>query len=170
MENVEIKIRLDGFAQIQTKLGQMRARKCGVLVQCDTYFTCPEGRLKLREFPGKPAQLIFYRRLETGARRLSQFHILRVPRPDEFKAFIRKVLPVKVVVSKRRILYYFKSARIHLDRVRGLGTFLEIESEVRRGRASARKLLGQLLKDLGISAKDCIRQSYSDLLLAKTRR
>lgn len=163
MENLEIKIRLDSLPRMKAALGRIGARYCGVLRQKDTYFACPEGRLKLREFPGKPAELIFYRRAEKGARRLSSFHILKVDEPTVFAGFMRRVLPVRAVVEKKRLLYYFKSARIHLDAVKGLGSFLEIESEVRKGRAAARSLLDELMRELRIVPSDCIKKSYSDL-------
>lgn len=164
MENLEIKIRLDSFSRVKAALARMGARYCGILRQRDTYFSCPEGRLKLREFPGKPAELIFYCRVEKGARRLSSFDILCVSEPRPFRVFMGKCLPVRVVVEKKRLLYYFKSARIHLDTVKCLGNFLEIESEVRAGRTAARKLLNELMRELAISSGDCIRKSYSDML------
>ena len=168
MENIEIKIRLRDFGAVRAKLKKMGARSCGLLVQRDTYFTCPDGRLKLREFPGKTAQLIHYTRPETSARRLSRFNILPVEHPRQFAGFMARVLPVRVVVSKKRQLYYVESARIHLDKVRGLGSFLEIESEVRKGRPAARALMLRLMKELAINKRDCIRKSYADLLLKKT--
>ncbi|HOX23380.1 MAG TPA: class IV adenylate cyclase, partial [Elusimicrobiales bacterium] len=131
MENVEIKVRIKNFSAILAKLRTLKARRCGLLVQRDTYFACPNGRLKLREFPGKPAQLILYNRAERSADRLSRFHILEIRNPAAFTAFLRRIFPVWAVVSKKRELYYVKTARIHLDRVRGLGSFLEIESEVK---------------------------------------
>ena len=153
---------------MRSKLKKLGARNCGWLVQRDTYFACPEGRLKLREFPGKTAQLIHYTRPETSASRLSRFSILPVAHPRQFAAFMAQVLAVRVVVSKKRHLYYVESARIHLDKVRGLGAFMEIESEVRKGRPAARALMLRLMKELGINKRDCIRKSYADLLLEKT--
>lgn len=167
MENIEIKIRLRDFAAVRAKLKELGARPCGTLVQRDTYFSCPDGRLKLREFPGKPAQLIHYRRPETRASRLSSFHILRIDQPRPFAAFMGRVMPVLVVVSKKRVLYYVESARIHLDEVSGLGRFLEIESEVKKSRPAARALMARLMREFGINSRDCLRKSYSDLLLLK---
>lgn len=167
MENIEIKIRLRNFEVVRAKLKKLGARNCGLLVQRDTYFACPDGRLKLREFPGTPAQLIHYSRPETSASRLSRFNILPVPRPRQFAAFMARVLPVRVVVFKKRQLYYVESARIHLDKVSGLGSFMEIESEVRKGRPAARALMLRLMKEFGINRRDCIRKSYADLLLEK---
>jgi len=46
--NVEIKARLTDLESTQARLRDLGAEECGVLVQCDTFFRCNAGRLKLR--------------------------------------------------------------------------------------------------------------------------
>jgi predicted adenylyl cyclase CyaB len=77
------------------------------------------------------------------------------------------VLGIKVVVDKKRILYYYKNARIHVDTVKDLGNFMEIEVEVKKGDKQAETLMKELLEYLQIPKSDFIKNSYSDLLLKK---
>ena len=51
-----------------------------------------------------------------------------------------------MVVEKKRRLFLYKNSRIHLDEVRGLGTFIEFEVLVKHGKQQAQKLL-ELLSD-----------------------
>ena len=66
-------------------------------------------------------------------------------------------------VRKRREVWLYRNARIHLDTVEGLGRFIEIEVVVTDGMAQARALMKELRAVLGICAKDLIAGSYSDL-------
>jgi predicted adenylyl cyclase CyaB len=72
------------------------------------------------------------------------------------------------VVDKRREIYFVGNVKIHLDRVRGLGTFVEVEAMTRTG--DLRKVRAQAAKFqklFAISAADIVPLSYSDLLLKK---
>jgi adenylate cyclase class IV len=56
--------------------------------------------------------------------------------------------------------------QVHLDRVEGLGSFLEFELETEsdlRAMSKARDTVSWLQNRLGISAEDLVRSSYSDL-------
>ena len=66
-------------------------------------------------------------------------------------------------VRKRREVWLYKNARIHLDTVEGLGRFIEIEVVVTEGMPQARALMKELREVLGISAKDLIAGSYGEL-------
>jgi len=72
----------------------------------------------------------------------------------------------KAVVRKIRHLYLVGRTRIHLDRVEGLGDFLELEvvlageDETGDGEAEAHVLM----KQLGISRADLVPDAYVDLL------
>jgi adenylate cyclase class IV len=60
--------------------------------------------------------------------------------------------------------------RIHLDRVEGLGDFIEFEAVAADGEDPARftLLLASMRESLGIRDEDLLRGSYSDLLRATT--
>ena len=69
-------------------------------------------------------------------------------------------------VQKRRSLYFSGRTRIHLDRVKDLGNFLELEvvlgdnETAEKGIEEARVILGQL----GIEDSNLIQAAYVDLL------
>ena len=68
-------------------------------------------------------------------------------------------------VKKTRKLWTYKNTRIHLDRVNGLGDFLELETVV-QGKAVKKgiKEFNEVIKLLGINPSDSIAASYVDLL------
>ena len=66
------------------------------------------------------------------------------------------MLGVRACVRKRREVWLYRNARIHLDTVDGLGCFVEIEVVVTEGMAQARALMNELRDVLGISAKDLL--------------
>ena len=72
-----------------------------------------------------------------------------------------------VCVRKRRDLWLHQGTRIHLDRVDGLGTFVEIEVPFTGNAAAARRAMGRLTDCLGITAGDVVRCSYADLLAGR---
>lgn len=92
----------------------------------------------------------------SNARRLAVVHTLAM------------ALEQQVAVTKIRTLYLAGNVRIHLDRVRGLGTFIEFEAVVSRASEvlSARKKLDQLCSHFGIKQANLVSGSYADLLVA----
>jgi len=132
--------------------------------QRDTYFAARRGRLKLREQEGGPAELISYRR--DDALQAAESSYLRVPVPDPgtLSAALERALgPAVVVVSKRRRLLVWENARIHLDDVDELGTFVEIEIVGPGERAPAQ--MARLREALGIEDSALVAKGYADLLL-----
>jgi hypothetical protein len=53
----------------------------GLLHQRDTYFHAVQGRLKLREAAGSPAELISYRRADRDGPKVSNYRIVQVMDP-----------------------------------------------------------------------------------------
>jgi predicted adenylyl cyclase CyaB len=145
----------------------MKGVKQGVLHQTDTYFNVPKGRFKLRDEKAKGAYAIYYERGEKSTQRWSTYHTLAVPKHKEFRAFMKKALGVKVEVIKKRELWLWQNARIHLDTVTGLGSYIEIEVVVEKGEAQAQRVMDDLLAEFKVGKKDFIKKSYSDLLLKK---
>lgn len=159
----------EGSREICEGLG---AETKGVLVQEDTYFDVPRGRLKLRRERGVSAHLIAYERSNDSGQRQSRYRIVEVKDDLELEAALAGALGITVVVRKARQLFLYKGVRIHLDRVDGLGNFIEFEgvatpenSDLARFEA----LLANLRHSLGIQEADLIGRSYSDLALASTK-
>jgi predicted adenylyl cyclase CyaB len=163
--NFEFKAHLRDAAPVRATLQSLHARFLGTDHQVDTYFRVPEGRLKIRE--GRiENSLIFYRRTNTARARRSSVEMMLLPRRNSIRAILTRALGVLAVVDKRREIYFVGNVKIHLDRVRGLGTFVEVEAmtrtgDIRKVRAQAEKFR----KLFGVAAADIVPQSYSDLIL-----
>jgi predicted adenylyl cyclase CyaB len=142
----------------------------GVLSQRDTYFRVPRGRLKLREEEGAAAHLIAYERPDLVGQRESRYRIVDVEQPDELVAALSSVLGVRVVIAKERRLFLWEGVRIHLDKVDGLGDFIEFEAVAPAGSDLSREevQVKTLRQALEIDDADVIGVSYSDLALAGT--
>ncbi|MBA2429336.1 MAG: class IV adenylate cyclase, partial [Thermoleophilaceae bacterium] len=100
----------------------------GTLHQRDTYFHAVHGRLKLREQPPEPPHLIAYSRAAGQGPRPSLYRIAEVADPTVLAETLGDTLGVRVVVEKARRLLMWRNVRIHVDRVAGLGDFVELEA------------------------------------------
>jgi predicted adenylyl cyclase CyaB len=165
MRNLEIKATV-------VSLGAVRSRLCGLegasrlasLRQTDWYFRVPKGRLKLRQVGSRrDAELIAYLRPDKRAARTSEFQRLPTADAAGTRRLLDQILGAQGCVRKRREVWLYKNARIHLDTVAGLGQFIEIEVVVTEGMPQARALMKELREALGISAKDLIAGSYGEL-------
>jgi len=171
VRNVEIKARISSIGEIREKLAGMGvADPTSRLAQVDTYFDVPDGRLKLREFvddTSASSELIYYRRADETGAKLSEYYIAEVPDPEATKHLLSAALGVKAIVEKKRHLYMLGRTRIHLDKVKGLGSFLELEviladsETLADGEAEA----ASLIDNLGIHAADFVSGSYCDLMM-----
>jgi homotetrameric cytidine deaminase len=164
--NVELKATdPDPEATLERALA-VGARDQGVLVQRDTYFGAPRGRLKLREEEPGTAHLIAYERADEAAARTSAYRIAPVEEPAALRDALSASLGVKQVVEKRRRLLLWETVRIHLDDVAGLGRFVELEavaggeSDLTREHEQVRMLIDAL----GIASGSIQTGSYADAL------
>jgi homotetrameric cytidine deaminase len=146
---------------------ELGAEDHGVLVQRDTYFRVPSGRLKLREEQPGGATLVQYDRPDAAEARLSSYRLVPVEDPDGLRAALDASLGTLVTVHKERRLFLADGVRIHLDMVRDLGSFVELEgvatadSDLEPERAK----VAQLQAALGIGPEHVLTDSYSDRLL-----
>jgi adenylate cyclase class IV len=165
-KNIELKARCGDLAETARRALAAGAVRAGVLEQADTYFHVPNGRLKLRETVGKPAELIWYARANDPAVRDSNYYLIPTPDPEVTRVALGQALGVRGRVVKRRELLMYHNVRIHLDEVNGLGTFLEFEAVISPDAAEAISLerLATLTAALGVRDEDRIARSYSDLL------
>lgn len=97
------------------------------LTQTDTFFQVRVGRLKLREFADEPAELIYYRRPDATEPAESQYQRAAIADPHAVRELLTVALGARGQVTKRRLVYWVGRTRIHLDEVRDLGSFLELE-------------------------------------------
>jgi len=167
IRNYEFKARIEGIEQYEQQLLKLSPRFVGEDHQIDTYFNAPQGRLKLREGNIENA-LIHYDRQDLQGSKLSNV-ILYKHKPDgALKDILIRQLGIKVVVDKRRRIYFIDNVKFHLDRVAGLGTFLEVEAIDDSGCYTIEELKEQCDKYyeyFELNQQDLIEKSYSDLLL-----
>ncbi|MCU0252111.1 MAG: class IV adenylate cyclase [Vicinamibacterales bacterium] len=165
MRNLEIKAAVDSRAAVRRRLGGLDgATRHAILRQTDWYFRVPKGRLKLRVAGGsRNGELIAYVRPDRAEARTSEFQRLPATDAAGTRRLLERMLGASGCVRKRREVWLYRNARIHLDTVEGLGRFIEIEVVVTEGMAQARALMKELREVMGISAKDLIAGSYGEL-------
>jgi len=167
--NVEIKARCNDASFIRNYLLTNGADYKGTDEQTDTYFNVLNGRLKLREGHIEN-NLIFYERTNQAGPKNSHFQLVKIEDAMGLKEALTKSNGVKVVVKKKREIYFIKNVKFHIDEVPGLGSFTEIEAGNKTADLSQGELQAQCefyLKAFGIEEKDLIEVSYSDMLLQK---
>jgi len=164
--NVEIKARVDDPETLHA-LAQGLADEGPIeLMQQDTFFNCPNGRLKLRELSPQHGQLIFYRRDDTRGPKESSYLISPTSDPRSLRDTLAAALGISGRVSKRRLLFLAGSTRIHLDQVDGLGAFLELEVALEDGQSveDGKTIAHNLMKKLGIPENHLLDRAYVDML------
>lgn len=167
--NVEIKAKCSDASFIRKYLLANKAEFKGTDEQTDTYFNVPNGRLKLRE-GNIEKNLIWYERSNKTGPKDSHFQLVKVEDYRGLKELLLKSNGIKIVVRKKREIYYINNVKFHLDEVPGLGSFVEIEAGNILADLSQVHLKEQCnfyMKEFGIKDTDLIDVSYSDMLLEK---
>lgn len=165
--NVEIKAKCDDPVFIRNYLVANGADFKGTDEQTDTYFNVTSGRLKLRE-GAIENNLIFYERENKAGPKNSHFNLLKIEDTKELKEILVKSVGVKIIVTKKREIYYIQNVKFHIDEVPGLGSFIEIEAGNVIENLTEEKLKEQCnfyLSEFGIRQEDLIEESYSDMLI-----
>jgi adenylate cyclase class IV len=172
MKNLELKAVAPSLPHLRRALRKLGARRePRPLDQVDWYFAVPRGRLKLRQRKGKPAaELIFYVRPDAARARASEYQKLPVADARGMLRLLRTMFAPGVCVRKRRDLWFYGTTRVHLDRVSGLGTFVEIEVPFIRSAVEARRIMSMLSDRLSVRPSDALACSYADLLAGRTAR
>ena len=166
--NVEIKAICKNAEFIRKWLLRHKAEFKGIDHQTDTYFNTTKGRLKLRE-GNIENNLIFYERENHQGPKNSNFSLVKLGDAKRLKEILSKSLGIKIIVQKKREIYFIDNVKFHIDEVPGLGHFVEIEAGNLHADISEEKLRQQCdhyLKEFGIKEQDLIAVSYSDMLLA----
>ena len=164
--NIEIKASCADPDHVRRYLQDNNASFKGVDDQVDTYFHANHGRLKLRE--GRiENNLIYYQRNDQPGPKSSHFNLVKSEDPEGLKEVLSKSMGIKVVVRKKREIYYIDNVKFHIDEVDGLGSFVEIEAGNLLADLSREQLQAQCdyyIKALGIREADMLDRSYSDML------
>lgn len=167
--NVEIKAKCPDPSLVRNYLLNQGAEFKGTDNQTDTYFHVSTGRLKLRE-GNIENNLIFYERNDQPGPKSSRFQLVKISNLEGLKSVLEKSCGIKMIVRKKREIYYIGNVKFHLDEVPGLGSFVEIEAGNILADKTESELLEQCsfyLKEFGIKEANLISESYSDLLINK---
>src|ERR1700733_7779560 len=125
--NIEIKARVEDIEALTAKVTPIAAHGPIEIIQDDTFFGCDAGRLKLRTFAVGEGELIFYRRNNQTGPRESFYVRSSTSAPDTMREALSLAYGQAGRVQKHRTLFFVGRTRVHLDRVSGLGNFLELE-------------------------------------------
>jgi len=164
--NVELKTRVRDLDLVRANAAAIAAGPPRIIGQRDTFFVVPRGRLKVRAFADGSGELIAYERADERGPRQSTYTRVECADAAALCDALARVLVVRGVVLKRRELFMAGRARIHLDVVESLGSFVELEvvlaegDSLERGHREAR----DLLKALGIPEDALVPDAYIDLL------
>jgi predicted adenylyl cyclase CyaB len=165
--NVEIKAICNDLSFVRGYLLNHAVIFKGLDEQTDTYFNVNAGRLKLREGTIEN-NLIFYNRANKAGPKSSRFHLVKIEDANGLKEALERSCGIKMIVRKRREIYYIDNVKFHIDEVPGLGSFIEIEAGNILANKTEAELLDQCnyyLKEFRINEDDLIAESYSDMLI-----
>ena len=167
--NIEIKARIDSVeALLPLAVALSEDRSAQRILQDDSFFRVTSGRLKLRVFGDGSGELIHYQRADAQGPKSSDYLIAAAPEPDTLRELLARANGLMARVRKERLLVLVGHSRIHLDRVEGLGDFLEIEVMLQPGQSEAEGqiIALDLMQQLGVAAQDLVGGAYVDLLAA----
>ncbi len=164
MQNIEFKAELRDLDAAAVQCEALGGAYIGRLIQTDTYFRLPDGRLKQREQEGHDTEWVFYHRLDRVRPRMSNYTILTDAQAK--RRWGTHSLREWVRVHKTRDLWMLENVRVHLDAVDRLGTFLEFEAQVSRtyGVEACHRRLKELRDIFAPVLGEAVAVSYSDLM------
>ncbi len=167
MQNIEIKAPVRDVAALTARIEKLGAAREWIRGQRDVFFRVPEGYLKLRTVEGGPGELIAYHRAPGSEPRPSDYDIAPVDDPARLERVLARSLGVRGVVRKTRALYLWRHTRIHLDRVEGLGDFMELETVIDGiTPATARAETDAVIGSLALDPATFLDRPYLELLEA----
>jgi predicted adenylyl cyclase CyaB len=164
--NVEIKARIESVEAMAARVAALADRGPIEIDQDDTFFTCSQGRLKLRAFSPTQGELIFYQRPNQAGPKESRFVVSSTSSPDSLREALVLAYGSAGRVRKHRTLYLVGRTRVHLDRVEDLGDFLELEVVLAEDESpdAGVKEARALMMALGLADGQLVDGAYVDLL------
>ena len=163
--NIEIKARIASVEAVLARATSIADGAPVVIDQDDTFFAVAHGRLKLRRFADGSAELIQYHRDDSADAKASDYVRVPVADADALAEALTRACGTRGGVRKRRLLLMAGQTRMHLDRVDGLGDFLELEVVLRDGQSDAdgTAIAERLMTALAIAPEDRLAGAYLDL-------
>ncbi len=162
--NLELKIKIESPENLIKLIEENGGKFIDLLLQKDTYYKFDKGLLKLREQNGN-FQIIKYFRNEKEGDRWSDYSVLYI-NGEKVENYFNDLFEIETIVEKERKLYMYKNTRIHLDEVKNLGSFLELETVVKDiSKKEAVDEFSKVVNFLNLDVNNQIKMSYRDLLL-----
>ena len=167
--NIEIKARVADMAALEARAAAIADGGPVQIPQDDTFFGCANGRLKLRVHADGRGELIAYLRPDDGGPKVSQYLVSPTSSPDTLRAALTQSNGQEGRVIKHRTLYMVGRTRVHLDRVQGLGDYMELEVVLADGESPDDGVheAHALMARLGIAQDSLVTGAYHDLLRAR---
>ena len=167
--NIEIKARVADLHALAARTAAIADSGPVEIPQDDTFFRCDNGRLKLRAFADGRGELIFYRRADAGGPKVSFYVLSPTESPDTLREALTLANGQEGRVVKHRTLFLVGRTRVHLDRVQGLGDFMELEVVLSDGESpeDGVREAQALMARLGIGPDSLVTGAYHDLLRAR---
>ena len=165
--NFEFKAKVNEIQNYEDKLLKLNPKFIGLDHQIDTYFNVKHGRLKLRE-GNIENSLINYDRENISGLKESKIILYQHEPNIALKNILTKQLGIKVIVDKKRKIYFIDNIKFHFDIVENLGTFIEVEAIDDKNKFTLEELKAQCGKYqsfFGLDECNIIDKSYSDLIL-----
>ncbi len=167
--NIEFKAKAKDIVVLEEKLKTLLPTFIGEDHQKDTYYDVNIGRLKLREGNIENA-LIWYSRENIAGAKQSDILLYKHTPDEALKTILEKLHGIKIIVDKKRRIYFVENVKFHFDRVEGLGTFVEVEAIDSDGTIGIEKLKEQCdyySNFFDIQQQDFMEVSYSDMMMDK---
>ena len=167
IKNFEFKAKVDNLEKYENKLLTLNPKFQGIDHQIDTYFNVHKGRLKLRE-GNIENSLINYERENISGSKISEIILYQHEPNIALKNILTRQLGVKIVVDKKRKIYFIDNVKFHFDLVENLGTFIEVEAIDSKEEFTIEELKKQCDKYFDffeLTINNVIDKSYSDLIL-----
>jgi predicted adenylyl cyclase CyaB len=167
--NIEIKARVADMQALTACAAAIADSGPVEIPQDDTFFGCANGRLKLRVVEDGRGELIFYRRPDADGPKVSFYVLSPTESPDTLREALTLANGQEGRVVKHRTLFMVGRTRVHLDRVQGLGDYMELEVVLaddetpEEGVREAHALMARL----GIAQHSLVTGAYHDLLRAR---
>jgi predicted adenylyl cyclase CyaB len=168
--NIEIKAYVENLDALAQKVAPLSFDKPTEIAQDDTFFRCETGRLKLRAFSNTKGELIFYRRADALGPKESFYVVTATTDPAGLREALSLAYGQAGRVLKQRTLYMVGRTRVHLDRVEGLGQFIELEVVLQENESveAGMNEAHALMNSLGVHPSQLIDTAYVDLMTSKT--
>lgn len=113
--------------------------------------------------------LIYYERSNQSGPKPSYFQLVQVKDSNILLDMLTRAIGKKIVVDKKRKIFFIENVKFHIDEVVGLGFFVEIEaSNLLHPEKTEQELQAQCtayMDALNIHEEELLQYSYSDMLM-----